>query len=1190
MPLIEVRHVNGSVEERELSRSQPLSVGRQSFNDVCIPDDDVASMHCRISWNKSAFEITSATGQGVDVNGVTVARATLKDGDIVRVGSVDLVFIDPHEETFAPAAIQNESPARSKKHREHTEEQIYRAAEPPDGVTRSRRAGKAEQLRPEDDSTSRKVEELSSFEGPVYTESQVLAAANLGELEDEHADSDHPQAATLLRSGASRAADTARTFKSDRSTNKLIGLSQSRNRPGEQDVFRSPLVLGLTVGGLVLLLVTGIFWFLIGREQASRLYDRAVAELNDGQYVQSITSFEQFLQKYSSHSLRRHAERGLDRALVQKEISGATPAWKHGLDQLQKLISNHRNDSDFADLHPILFKYAEEISLGSAKSAETARDAELLVVSDDARVILERYADPTTPPTGTLGRIKDAREAAERAIGKQNTFDGAMAAVETALANKQPIVALAEREKLVRRFPDYVGQKRVKAALQNALDLERSVTVTNETERVAETKDEPGYSPEPALGIFHTRSRTEDTSVGRVAYAMGKDSCYAVDTATGELVWRRVVGLESPFFPIVANGVQPSLLLYDSRGQSLIACQPNSGQLIWRQKLDGRPKSAPLVQEGQIYLATDDHSLCRIDLDSGRLTAKVIFSQNVLGPPALSHDGNHLLIVGEMAMLYSMSLRPLKVVSMTFTDHARGAVIAPPLSMGKLLLVCENDKASSSRLRIWDAEKPTEPLVELSGARVDGSVRDIPILRGNQLLIPSSNEHLAAFSVTDEAGRAGLAPIAQYRVRDGYGGAMFVALGPDRQFWSASSAFRRFEIGADSIRMDANASAPGIASQPLQLVGEYFHVGRKAPFHDATVFSAVDRERMQSPWRTVVGAELLEITPARGGGLVGVNEAGQIVQLSQSRLRQGGIDLKAVTETDLPPELSSPIRVTRLHDGRLTVEVDSEMPAIFIVNSSGQIEHTLRLAKNDDIQANPVLLDEGLVVSLKGKLKLIPLGAGKKSIQDWLAPRDDQPNREWRALVRLDGRELIACDTSGQLTRIQFRTTDVPHLAGVSKLQLDQPVDIAPVLRGESLFVSETSGTVKQLSGRSFDVDGKRSFTAPVRGLWSVGEQLLVWAGDDKLHAVSEGRELPERWAFTLGRRDLAGSPAEWFGQLWIACRDGTVVALDLATGKETRTVVIPQTLGLGLRVIGEDLVAVACDGTLYRIDARNQP
>ncbi len=1187
MPLLKLQYPDGSEQERELSRSQPLSIGRQSFNDVCVAEDGVGAMHCRISWNKTAFEVTAATASGVDVNGTSVARATLQSGDTLRIGSLDLVYLDSQagytdDEDSGIRFKVVEQAARAKA------DLPLKLVPPIPEPKSSSRADKPK--RPPElpiEPPPKPVEDMSLFMGAVYTESQALPVAA---FDDEDDDDDSSQR-TLSRSSRSSSNDS-----SSKKGSPVLSVPTGRRRPGEQDIFTSPLFMGLSIGGVVLLLVTGIFWFLMAREQTSRLFAQAQSELANGQPVQAAASFEAFVKTYPRHALRRQVDRGLDQALVQKETTGAAPAWKKGLEQLQKLISNHRAESDFAELHPVLFKLSEEIAIGAAQTAESARDAQLLIVSDEARSLMERYADPTNPPTATLARIKTAKDSAENAIGKQNTFDSAMTAVETALASKQPIVALAEREKLVRRFADYANLKRVKTALQKSLDLERSVIATDETERAAETNEEESALASPALGLFHTRSRTEEVSAGRVAYAVAKDSCYAVDTVTGELVWRRVIGLDAPFFPLLAKATQPSLLLYDARRQSLLCCQPTSGKLIWRLKLDGRPRSAPLVHEGQIYLPTDDRALCRVDLDSGRLTAKVVFSQNVLGPPALSHDGGHLLMAGELAMIYALTMRPLGAAAMTFTDHAAGAITAPPLSMGKLLLLCDNDQADSTRLRVWNAEQPAAPLVELTGehmtgARVSGSVREPAVLRGNQLVVPSSNEHLAAFSVTDEAGRAGLAPVAQYRVKGGYGGPMFVALGPDRQFWAASSAFRRFEIGADTIRMDQNSQAPGIASQPLQSVGEQFFVGRKAPFHDATTFSAVDRERMTSPWRTVVGAEPLELVAARGaGGSVAVSEAGQTVLLGPNRLKQGGFDLKAATELELPAGVKQPLRASRLHDGRIAVAASGETTHVWIVNGSGQADALFKLGNEDVVEANPVLFDDGLVVPLIGRLKLLPLGSNKKAVQDWLAPAGEQPAPHWRFLTRLDGNELIACDETGLLTRIQLRATDVPHLAGASKLQLAQPVDVAPGLRGEAFFVADASGAVKQLNARSFDIDGQRTFESPVRGVWSVGESLLVWSGDEKLHAVTPGRELPERWSLALTNRRPAGAPVEWSGRIWVACRDGLVVALEPATGVESQRIELPQTLSLGLRVIGDDLFAVACDGSLYRLLAKGQP
>lgn len=1217
MPRLEICHVDGTVDRRELSPAQSLTIGKQQFNDVCVPEDGVAPIHCRVLWNKRAFEVTAATSMGVEVNGTPVTQARLRAGDTIRIGSLDLIYRDelaPDHPEDGTQGYQLRKDLEREALRGHPRNPVGPAvAQPQESADESKPAPRSERSKHRDEPTQKPADDLSLFEGKVYTESQAIKAYDAGELESPAEEYTAPIKLNPLGNSYSSLAEREESLPEPYRPAALP--SGPRVRPGEQDIFRSPLVVGLSLGGLVLMLVTGIFWFLIGREQATRLFDRAVAELNDGQYAQSIASFEQFLQQYSGHSLHKQAERGLGRALVQKEITGATPAWKRGLEQLHTLIANHRNEADFSEMQPVLYRFAEEISLGAARTAELNRDASLLTVSEDAQVVLERYADPSAAPMAAIGRIKEARVAAVIAISKQKLFDDGMAAVDAALAAKQPMVALAEREKLVRAYDGFASHKRIKDALQKALELERSVIVNNNTERPAEVTDFPQPDRQPAIGIFHTRTRTDEASQGRVAFIMAKDCCYAADTVTGELVWRRVVGFNSPFFPVMTSGAVPGLLIFDGYHQSLICCQPTTGKLIWRQKLDGRPRSGPLIYEGQIYLPTDDRALCRIDLETGRLNERVTFSQNIHGPPTLSPDGNYLLVPGEMAMIYALSLRPLAAAATTFTDHAAGSLSAPPLALGKMLLLCENDKSESANLRLWDASNPKAPLVELNSksVRVRGQVRESPVLRGNQLVVPSSGEQLAAFSVSDEAGREGLAPVAQYRIREDEdiekrkGAAqgpktddetlpvpavpptgrvpLYVALGADRQFWAASSAFRRFEIGADAIHMDSNALALGIASQRLQLIGDQFYVGRKAPFHDAVLFSAIDRDRMISPWRTVTGNRFLELSTARDGGVIGISEAGQIISIGLDRLRQGGVDLRSSFELELPSQLQTRLVTSSLHDGRLFLAASGNVTQLYVIGQSGQIDFNGRLDQKDIVQGGAVLLDDGLIVPLPGRLKLIPLGSGRKAVQDWLAPVGDKPVLPWKFLLRLDTDEVLTCHAGGLLTRIQVRMTDVPHLAEAAKIQLEHPVDIAPARKEDSILVAEADGTLRQLNWRTFDREGSRAMAAPVRGAWSVDSSWLIWSGDSKLQLVAEGPELPVQWTFTLKDLEPVGAPYEEGNQLWIACRNGTVIVLDAMKGNEVGRQQIPQALTMGLKKLDGSLFAVACDGALYRLD-----
>ena len=1148
MAYLKLRRIDGVTEKRELSRSQPLTIGRQQFNDICIPENDVSPFHCRIGWNKTKFEVTSATSNGVEVNSTTVVHFELKPGDVIRVGSVDLIF----EDDSKPVAAKIDSPGTRK--------------------SRPRPAEAKSETKPEP--KEKPAKDISSFEGDVFTESQALLTSLLNDdLDEDLMPTKHPEAKRLP-------------------VEDVRGVRQTR--PGEQEILRSPLVLSLTAGGLLLLLITGIFWFLLSREQSKRMYDRAVEEMNSGQFAQSVSSFERFIQQYPNHGLRRQANRGLAKSLVLKEISGAAPAWKRGLERLNELITSHRSDSDFSEMHSTLFLYAEQISLGAAKAAESARDPEMLVISKDAQDLVERYADPSAPPIATIGRINEQRVKADRAIAKQKTFDLAMKTIDEAIANQKPMVALSERLRLVKTFPEFANSKRVKDILQKSLDLERSVVAVDDSERIANTKDDPPPSSEPILGILHARSRTDEASQGQIVFVVAKDSCFAIDATTGELVWRRVIGANSPFFPLTLTGAQSSVLLFDTRKNELVACQLASGKLLWRQALNATAIGKPLVHEGQIYLPIEGSSLVRIDTDSGRLSATVKFSQNLAATPALSHDGNYLLVPGEMAMIYSLSLRStssrqnLAAVATTFTDHAAGSVSAPPLSMGKLLLVCENDLADSAKLRLWDASNPAESLVELSTTRTSGQVRDLPVLRGNQLVVPSAGEQFAAFVVTDDAGHAGISPVGQYRADQTQSGKLsnlpiFVALGSDGQFWSASSAFRRFEIVSDSIRMDSNSSAPGIASQPLQLRGDYFYVGRKSRYSDAVTFSAIDREKLVNPWRCIVGDTPLDLLAARDGGVFWIGESGTIYSLSKNRLGLGGVDSKAGTDLELPNNIAKPIRATVLPDQRMVVAVSGDTKQLLVLNASGQVvgKHPL----SEMIETDPVLLDEGLILPLPGRLKLLPLAGGNKNAQDWISPAGDGREQRWTHLVRIDGRELIACSDSGRLTRIQFRQGDVPHLAEVAKLQLEQSVDLRPVLRGESLYLADAAATCRQLNVHSFDTDGQRAMTPPLKNLWSADKHLLVQAGADKLHCLADGKDLPERWTFDLAKLEPTGSIYLKDEAIWLACRNGTILVINLKSGNEIRRIELPQSISLGIRKINEQLFAVATDGTLYRLE-----
>ena len=1125
VPRLELRFLDGRRETLPLSRTAPVSIGAQSFNDVCIPESDVAPLHCRIGFIKTGFEVSAASPKGVEVNGTAVEHAILRPGDTLRIGSLDIVF---------------------------------RGEQPPveriDGKRKDKPATHSPRAKP----ASR---EPSLFEGPVTVEPSSAEVAPESEQEE------------------------------DRSTKKTVDFGKpggiagllrgERRRPGEQEVMRSPLLLSLTIGASVLLMIALTIWFLMGREQRSRLLDLAETDLAEGKYALAVERYEEFLKRYPTSRMARGALIGAGKARVQKEISGAAPSWDLAWQRLDELAQSQRNTADYRDLQPIVRDFAEQISIGAARDAEATKTESLLEISAKARNLMENSADPDTPQTGPLELIRIATERAHVAIAKQSSLDTAVLQMQEALKQKEPITALSLRAGLLRQFPEFAKDSRIRAALQDAIAAEQKQIAVEEVDRAALTDDVPQL--QSAVPAAHSRSRSDENSLGQVVYVASQDVVSAVDTITGELVWRRVTGTDAPFFPVTVRGAVNGVLMFDTRRNELVLCRAEDGRAVWRQPLDAPPlRAAPSITEGQLYLATQGGRLERIDLETGRLTLRIVFSQELAGSPVLSPDETHLFVAGDRGLIYAVRRNPLESAALTFTDHAPQTVRAPLTTLGRMLLVCENDRGDSAQLRLWDASHPDSALPEIAPSqRISGSVYEAPVLRGSHLVVSSAEERLAAFAVSDERGRMGLAPIGQYRLQDGYGGPQYVTLGPDQQFWVSSTAFRRFEIGADSLVMDAKAVALGLTAQPLQAVGETFFVGRRPFFGEAVVFTNIHREQLTGTWRLTVGARPRELLTGSGGGATLVTESGVVYRIGPARLNQGGFELAGI-ELEVPADVRAAPFVSRLSDGRVAIAFGGETPKLWLVDPEGRV--SLGPSEEHAAECAPVLLDDGIVWPSAGRLRLRPVSAGASRFEEWRAEEsgDDPPG--WMWLVRTGGREFLSCDRDGVVGRFQVRTGDVPHIARVADVTLPLALDVLPVLLGDELAFVTEDGALAWLNVRSLDVSEEPKLPASVRAIWPANDRLLAQCGDGTACLVVPGDERKVAWTTPLGEFQASAAPHVADGKLWLAGARGEVVSLDAAAGQVTKRQQAPQESSLGVREIGGTLWFVAVDGALYRL------
>ena len=1148
MPVLLIQNASGETEIRDLSKHVPLAIGRHASNDVRIPEPAVAVLHCRVSWNSKGYEVVAGTDDGVDVNGQLVPNAILTLGDCIQVGSVGLFYYDRRDQ--AEAALRGE--------------------EIPEAAPSA--ASKRETLRtaPQHEAASQTPVRQRAVRPPTPPRAAPPPPARPApppppdSLDDILVAPEPPQKPLAAAQGLFASAPV---------------------RPGEQDVMRSPLVLTLGIGTIVLVMMSFALWFVIGRDASQKAFQLAQSELEQKRFTQAITQFEEFLKTYPDHQLTSAARHSLGLARIEQPIAGAAPAWDRGVAEIEKFITEHRRDKTFAEVVPQVLELAERIAKGSAEAAGVQKKPELLKISATATRLLQQHSPLDKPPKQALAEIEAAVQKAEATIRKHDTFQKALAQIDQNLKASQPFAAFDTRRKLLLKYPDLETDKALATRLQQAVDAERKLTVRKAVDQAAKTTETPPVVAWPSLNLLRqTRTRADTLSAGLSVFTVAQETCFAADSMTGVLQWRRVIGLDTPFPPLPVSLDVLGLLLFDTRVNELILVRQRDGGLIWRHPLPAAATAAPLVHAGQVFIPTRDGNLCQLDLVTGRMTSQLHFSQPLATSPLLIAKSDRLLVAGSRAVVYTLKYRPLECVAVTYTGHSPGAIQAPLMKMGEFLLTAENDRQDSALLRVWNTSVGDKPLTRLTSARIPGQVREPAMMRGKQLVVPSSPERLSAFTVSDEQGDKVLAAAGTYQAEHPRGGPIYVTLGSDEELWMTSSTLRRLQIGPDSILPQKGELGLGVSTQPVQVIDQLFYATSKIPSNSATYFLAADRQQMISQWLSVLAGRALVAAamPSTDGSVPLLIDSGDVFSVMPAKLKAGGIDNRPVTTLTLPPGLTTPLGAALLSNGRLAAWCGGPQAKLWQLNADGIVAHESKLP--EPLEAAPILLSDGVLLPLPGKLRLIESPEFKGAVEDLMPPVNPKQPARWKGVLRLDAKQAIAVNDQGRVLRAQVRSEPVPHVAEVAALELKVAVERPPVLIGNRLFVT-TGKVLRGLDVGTLEARGEIALPEVVsQGPWVLDNLLVMVCGRDQLVAVT-GDPVAVAWKQKIPQGTLAGAPQLRTGQLLIATQSGEVALRNLTNGDLIRKASTGQPLVLGPLAVQDLFYVATLDGSLLLLN-----
>src|ERR1043165_9063419 len=102
MPYLEVKSAQGQ-KRLELGMNS-LTVGRLPDNAIVIADDKASRHHCVIEPVEGGFRVRDlGSSNGTKLNNKPVSVEYLDNGDVVKIGSTELRFIDPEQQVSRKA-------------------------------------------------------------------------------------------------------------------------------------------------------------------------------------------------------------------------------------------------------------------------------------------------------------------------------------------------------------------------------------------------------------------------------------------------------------------------------------------------------------------------------------------------------------------------------------------------------------------------------------------------------------------------------------------------------------------------------------------------------------------------------------------------------------------------------------------------------------------------------------------------------------------------------------------------------------------------------------------------------------------------------------------------------------------------------------------------------------------------------
>ena len=298
IPRIELYRSDGHIEQVPLSPDRTVVVGQHAQCDLVITDEAVHTIHIRVSWTGSHYQVSTAPGvSGVSLNGEWIQQAKLHSSDELIVGRARLkVVLGETVELTEGKPDPVESTHVSDSKRNHFSVLI------------------------EDDEDTE-------------TEPSVSRTPNRNHVGKK---------VTWWR----RKEVTRIPFSEHSQSDPTI--------PGNERLAVSPLVWGLGAAVVFLIGAAVFLWMIISRESGSRAYETAYEAYQSRNYTIAIRRFDRLVADFPDHEKIDQARAMGMLTRILQFCDGNNPSALRALQEVQRMMDQRDTWKRFSEIEGVL--------------------------------------------------------------------------------------------------------------------------------------------------------------------------------------------------------------------------------------------------------------------------------------------------------------------------------------------------------------------------------------------------------------------------------------------------------------------------------------------------------------------------------------------------------------------------------------------------------------------------------------------------------------------------------------------------------------------------------------------------------------------------------------------------------------------------------------------------------------------